>query len=142
MTLVRTRLLSHTDVERLVQDQRAFDQEELLLLCTVMEPVQVVDAVVKRRSHLDWLEFRTGWHALTGQQRLYIAPLDIDCLNRALFERAGPNDVTGLWPPVHGQGLPPDRTVRRLILRPSDETWWEDELYGAMEAWYKDPADG
>ncbi|GAB4547148.1 MAG: hypothetical protein Kow0063_41770 [Anaerolineae bacterium] len=133
---MRIRLLSHADVERLVRNPRAFGQEEPLLFCTVMELIQIADAAVKRRSNLDWSGFLNGWQTITEQKRLYVAPLDIDCLNRAIFERSDSHIVTGLWPAVCEQTLPPDRAVRRLILRPSEQSWWGDELYTEMEAWY------
>lgn len=133
---MRTKLLSHADVERLVQNPRAYERAGALLLCTVMEPLQVAASVVKRKSRLDWAGFLNGWQTATDMECLHVAPLDIDCLHRALFERSDSHIVTGLWPAACGRVLPPDRAVRRLILRPSGQTWWEDELYAEMEAWY------
>jgi len=133
---MRTRLLSHADVERLVQNSKVYERAGALLLCTVMEPLQVAASIVKRRRRLDWARFLNGWQTVTEMGCLYIAPLDVDCLNRALFARSDSHVVTGLWPAVCGQRLPPDQAVRRLTLRPSEQTWWEDELYAEMEAWY------
>ncbi len=135
---MKIRLFSHADVERIVQHPQAIEQEESLSLCTVMEPLLVADSVLKGRARLDWLTFRDGWQAVIGSGWLYVAPLDADCLNRALFERSDTYIVTGLWPEVRGRNLPPDRIVRRLILRPSEQTWWGDELYTEMEAWYEE----
>ena len=133
---MRTRLLSRDDVEFLAQHAQALEQEEALPMCTVVEPLLVADSVLKDRARLDWRTFRSGWQKVIDSRRLYVAPLDIDCLNRALFERSDTYVVTGLWSRVQEQALPPDHTVRRLILRPSEQTWWDDELYAEMESWY------
>lgn len=135
---MQTKLLSPTDIEHLVQHPHMLEQEESLPLCTVMEPLLAADSVLKGRARLDWLTFQDGWQAMIGSGRLHVAPLDADCLDRALFERSDAYVVTDLWPGVQGRNLSPDRTVRRLILRPSEQTWWDDELYAEMEAWYEE----
>ncbi len=138
---MHTTLLSTADLERLLH-RRSLPEREGLFLCTVMEPLQIADTILKDRSCLNWSEFLSEYRSAEVSERLHIAPLDADCLHRALFEHSESYDVIGLWSAVCERGLPPDRTVRRLILRPSEETWWEDELYDAMEAWCGEPADG
>jgi hypothetical protein len=133
---MRTRLLSHSDLERFAQEPAAINDEQSPLLCTIMEPVQVADAVIKCRLHLNWTEFLTGWRRIMEGGRLSVIPLDGDCLNRALFERSDSHVVTGLWVGACDRMVAPDRTIRRLILRPSGQNWWEDDLYDEMEAWY------
>lgn len=83
-----SRLLSRADVEWLVQHPQAFEQEGTLPLCTVVEPLLVADSALKGREPPDWFIFRDGWQAVIDAERLYVAPLDVDCLNRALFERS------------------------------------------------------
>lgn len=139
---MRIRLLSYADVERMVQHPQTLEQEDSLLLCTVMEPLLVADSVLKGRARLDWPTFRDAWQTVIGSRQLYVAPLDADCLNRALFERSDTYVVTGLWSEVEAQNLPPDRIVRRLILRSSEQIWWGDELYAEMEAWYEEELNG
>lgn len=135
--MLSSRLLSHTDIELLVERPQALEhtlEQDVLPLCTVVEPLLVADSALKGRGRLDWFTFRDGWQAVIDTRRLYVAPLDVDCLNRALFERSDEYIVTGLWPRVREHT--PDRSVRRLILRPSEQTWWGDELYAEMESWH------
>ncbi len=129
-----SRLLSSADVERLVKRPEMFEQESKLLLCTVVEPLLLADLALKSRGRLDWRAFQDGWQAVIDAGWLYIAPLDADCLNRALFEYSDDYTVTGLWPKA--QEGTPDCSVHRLIMRPSEQSWWEDELYSEMEFWY------
>lgn len=137
---LRDRVLAPAEFARVVEDPAALDryaQDDELPFCTVVEPLLLADGVYKGRTKLDWAHFRAGWEAIVVAKRLPIVGLDEACLQRALFER--PEDalhmVIGIWAPANDASLGPDRTVRRLILRPSEETWWDDDCFEAMEAW-------
>lgn len=105
-------------------------------LCTVMDLLEVGEDARKQRGQLDLGDFREGWQLVKDQ--LYVAELDQDCLYRALFERNDATVVIGIWTLAKGRTPGPERTVRRLILRPSPQTWWDDSHFAEMEAWYED----
>ena len=70
--------------------------------------------------------------------RLGEAPLGLlERLADALFDR-DEYIVTGLWPPAADRDVSPTPTlsVRRLLLRPSDQTWWDGDIYAEAEAIY------
>jgi len=130
-------LLSRSDVERVITDSYGRRQGNTLLLCTIVESLQIAEQVRKGRSRMHWRAFLRGWESSRETPNLYVAPLDADCLERALFERADMYTVVGLWSGIGSRTLPIERTMRRLILRPSEQTWWGDELYDEMETWYE-----
>ena len=134
---MQTKLLSLADVEHFIRSVESLD-EESMLLCTVMEPLQLAESVAKGKVQLIWPRFLNGLRQAVQQKQFYIAPLDIDCLNRAMFDRSETYNVTGLWADICSATMSPLRTVHRLILRPSEETWWEDELYAEMESWHEE----
>jgi hypothetical protein len=108
-------------------------------LGTIMEVLEVAEASKKGRARLDETVFRAGWRTLrerTGALRtgsLFLASLDQDGLSEALFDRGQGPDAVDLWPPVATSAISPARSVRRLILRPSDTRWWGGEAYDEME---------
>ena len=131
-----TKLLSRTDVRRLVEGRAAHGDSFSMMLCTVLEPIQLADHVQKGTENLTWPEFFAGFMALMETGNLYVAPLDMDCLNRALFDRSDTSNVIGLWNEVCSADITPVHTAHRLILRPSAENFWADDLYAEMEAWH------
>lgn len=130
-------LLSRSDVERVITDSYGRQQEDTLLLCTIVEPLQIAEQVRKGRARMHWRDFLREWKAARESLDLNVAPLDADCLERALFERADTYIAVGLWSGIGSHILPIERTMNRLILRPSEQTWWGDELYDEMETWYE-----
>lgn len=132
------KLLSRSELEALIDHAEDLDDSELLHLCTIVEPIQIVDLIVKRRVSMDWSGFQEGWQKLL-QNGLSVAPLDQDCLNRALFERSTAYAVSGLWAEACDRirCTTPDQSIHRLILRSSEQTWWGDECYNQMETWYE-----
>lgn len=137
-----TYLLPVSEVERLVRHSGNLSQQEGLLLCTIMEPIEVIDSAKKGRIRLTREDFLKGWNVMMQQPPLTIVPLDAECLARSLFERTDEQMVVGLWSGVEATGLTADgligRIVRRLILRPCEANWWESCLFDEMESWYAD----
>ena len=130
-------LLSRSDVERIIKGSYGQWQDDTLLLCTIVEPLQIAEQVRKGRTRMRRPDFLNGWKTARKTPTLDVAPLDADCLERALFERTDTYIAVGLWSGVGSHALPIERTMRRLILRPSEQTWWDDELYDEMETWYE-----
>jgi hypothetical protein len=145
--MIAIRLLDPPEVERLVR--RPDDVYDWLDphvgLCTIMDVLEVAEDARKGRGHLDRGAFLEGWGTLRAgaiaQGGVQVAVLDQDRLTDALFER-DETIVIGLWCDAVGRHLPPDRTVRRLVLRPSELTWWGDDLYQEMEGRYAETTDG
>lgn len=137
---MQTRLLSPGQIEKMIRRPHLSDESsDRIDLCTVMDLLEVAEDARKQRGQLNLTAFREGWQPVKNQ--LYVAELDQDCLNRSFFERDQASVVTGIWPLATGRVPGPERTVRRLILRPSVQTWWDDEHFTEMEAWYEDRDD-
>ena len=138
--LKRTHLLSVADIERLVQQPERHEEYGSLMLCTIMEPTEIIESAKKDRNRFDPKSFLYNWESFREQSALVVLPLDIDCLLRSLFEYSEEGIAMNLWGQAIAPGLTSERLigriVRRLALRPSIENWWEDELYDEMEAWY------
>lgn len=139
---VGVHLLSVSEVEKLLQHPERSGDFSSLLLCTVMEPLEVGEKTRKRMPGVDSEGFKRRWKALLEQApALTIEPLDDACLARSLFHYSETYVVLGLWPEVVAEGLTAEgliaHLVRRLILRPSTTTWWDEDLYQEMESWYE-----
>lgn len=68
---------------------------------------------------------------------VHVIGLDQDALLRGLFDyEEGSKDDMQLWGEITDCTIPPDRTIRRIILRPSNMNWWENDLYQVMEDWF------
>ena len=139
--MMTIRLLTPPEVERLVRRPDGVHDwlDTDTGLCTIMDVLEVAEDVRKGRGRLDRGAFLEGWQVLRAgaiaRGDVLVAVLDHDRLSEALFER-DEAVVIGLWPDAVGRHLPPGRTVRRLIFRPSESTWWGDDLYQEMEARY------
>ena len=138
-------LLTPREVERLLRrpDNAHRWLDSHVGLCTIMDILEVAEDARKGRGRLDRVAFLEGWRVLQAgvivHGGLQVAALNQDRLTDALFER-DEAVVVGLWSNAVGRELPPTRTVRRLILRPSEHTWWGD-LYQEMEAYYAEAID-
>lgn len=76
--------------------------------------------------------------SLAGKGLVYVADLDHDVLNKALFEREN-NIVHGFWSKATNSRIPPRRSIRYLTLRISDESvWWSEDVYLQMEQYHAD----
>jgi hypothetical protein len=104
-----------------------------------MEVLEVAEAAGKGRGSLYLEAFRAGWRQLRGpggalrEGHVFLASLDQDCLAESLFAQGQGLSAVNLWPEVVGTATTPARSVRRLILRPSDAKWWGAEAYREME---------
>ena len=58
-----------------------------------------------------------------------IAELEASNLAKSLFS----NDTDRLWEEAARSSISPITSLRRLTLRPSEQTWWDGELYEEME---------
>jgi len=135
-------LLSVSEVERLLDHPERSTDYSSLLLCTVMEPLEAAEKIRKRGQGVDSEGLKKRWQALLEQAHaLTVEPLDDASLARSLFRYSDTYVVLGLWPEVIAEGLTAEglitRLVRRLILRPSAATWWDEDLYQEMESWYE-----
>lgn len=141
--MLRTRLLSRSEIEGIAERPDQCQSYGALLLCTIMEPIELTDHAKKGRWHLDQVRFLAVWRTLVLEGAVIVAGLDANCLIRSLFDRSEDDLVIGLWSGAVAEGLTSDellgRIVRRLILRPSEQNWWEPDLFGEMENWYGDP---
>lgn len=129
------KLLAWSELEDYLHHPHKLQALSVLHVCTVMEAIDVADQVLKRRVSMTWSVYEAGLANLK-QHGFLIEPLDRACLTRALFERPDSYNVSGLWGPACDSDVSPGQTVRRLILRPSDEMWWDDGLYDVMENWF------
>lgn len=140
--IVEACLLSPSDVEHLAQRPERSSRYGSLQLCTIMEPIEVIDSAKKGRNKATCEEFLRGWIAMTRQMPLMVVTLDAERLTRSLFERTDEQLVVSLWPGVEATGLTANdligRIVRRLILRPYEYDWWGPQPFETMEGWYDD----
>jgi hypothetical protein len=104
-----------------------------------MEVLEAAEGAKKGRGNLAHAQFRAAWNQLrqpTGplrDGRVFLATLDQDCLTECLFDTGQGPSAVHLWSAVAGTATTPARSVRRLILRPSDTKWWGDGAYREME---------
>src|SRR4051794_8271126 len=95
-------------------------------LGTIMEVLEVAETAKKERGSLSQSAFREGWNHLRGpgealrDGRVFLASLDQNCLTESLFDQSQGAATVNLWTEVVGTSMTPARSVRRLILRPSD----------------------
>jgi hypothetical protein len=118
------------------------------LLGTIVDVLQVAEGCKKGESG-GLAAFRAGWAALwespdglleKGMLQLY--GLDKDCLLAALFDwdRDKGDEGIEIWDQAADHTTRPWRTMRRLILRPTEQRYWDQDLYDAMEGHFgKEP---
>jgi hypothetical protein len=143
---MRIKLLTSSDVKQIVHNPLTAHQQldGDIGLCTIIEVLETAEKARKGKGTMDIPAFLQGWHILREEGGalacgdVQVAVLDQYCLMEDLFQRNEAHVVTGLWPQAVGIDLPPDRTIRRLILRPSERKWWGEEPYSEMESWYEE----
>ncbi len=133
-------LLTRTDIEkRLAGANDRDNSEEKVGLCPVVELFELCEAVKKNKSKVEINWFRSGMQTLLNDSiargEIIVINLDQLCLARSLFDREEEN-VVDLWPAAANNLIAPSHSIRRLLLRPSDQTWWDDEIYAESEAIY------
>jgi len=143
---IRTRLLTRADVKRQLlsrarlTDKDESDYTEEIGICPIVELLELCELIKKGRIKASLISFREGMQAfqdsLVRRGEVIIVELDQNCLAHSLFEWDD-HAVTGLWPPAANRQVSPTRSVRRLLLRPSKQTWWDGDIYAEAEAIYK-----
>jgi hypothetical protein len=120
------------------------------LLGTVVDVLQIGEGCKKGQEAFDVATFRAGWEALRetpgglledGTLQLY--GLDRSCLLAALFDWDREEGEQGicLWSPAADRRTRPWRSMRRLILRPTEERFWDQDVYDAMEQMFGEEPD-
>jgi hypothetical protein len=109
------------------------------LLGTIMDILQIAEGC-KKGSGIEEDAFRAGWEAMRERAGLLedgtvqLLGLDREELLDALFDhdrRHGEEGVS-IWALVQRETRP-WRTMRRLMLRPTEQRWWDQDTFDAME---------
>jgi len=128
------RLLTRRDVEQQLSRPRESTDEEMGI-CPIIELVELCELLKKGKLKLDRDSLRLGMQVMQEEQAVFIVALDQERLADALFDR-DEYIVTGLWSPAANRTVSPTHSVRRLLLRPSNQTWWDGDIYAEAEAIY------
>jgi hypothetical protein len=108
-------------------------------LGTIMDLIELADRAKKGRGHFHEGAFRQGWKKCRTQDgalndgSVCLVSLDQDCLAESLFDHCQGSCAVKLWPLISNTTTTPSRSVRRLILRPSETKWWGDAAFHEME---------
>ena len=142
---IAIRLLTITDLERQLlgpagpTDTTRSGPIEEMGICPIMELLELCELLKKGKLNSNLNSFRLGVQALqdgpVSLGEVIIVTLDQQCLADALFER-DEHVVTDLWPLAANCRISPACSVRRLLLRPSDRTWWDGDIFAEAEAIY------
>jgi hypothetical protein len=141
---VQTRLLTRTDIKRLLRAGRSMytvepGPMEEIGICPIVELLELCESIKKGRLRSDMASFKSGMQVLDeGPVRcgeVAIIVLDRERLANSLFER-DQHIVIGLWPPAANRRVLLTHSVRRLLLRPSEQTWWDGDIYAEAEVIY------
>ncbi|MBV9125738.1 MAG: hypothetical protein JO112_20505 [Planctomycetes bacterium] len=134
-------LLQHSDEREQRRGQ--------FLLGTIVDVLQLAEGC-KKGEVLDLAAFRAGWKALgekpaglLADGTLQCCGLDQDGLLDALFDwdRAEGEEGIEIWDQAADRTQPPWRTLRRLILRPTEQRYWDQGVYDAMEQLFGEEPD-
>lgn len=137
MCSLRSLLLSKSQVEDILEHGVDGSAYESISIMTIVEPLLILEDVKKKGKPCNASSFRTKWETLIRSSLVHVVGLDQDALLRGLFDNEEGHKVDlQLWGEVTDCTIPPDRTIRRIILRPSDMNWWEYDLYQVMEDWF------
>jgi len=143
---IRPRLLTRADLEQQLLSRSRLtgkdepDYVEVIGICPIVELLELCELIKKGKIRTTLFSFREGMQAfqnsLVRHGKVIIIDLDRNCLINALFEWDD-HAVTGLWPPAANRQISPTHSVRRLLLRPSEQTWWDGDIYAESEAIYR-----
>jgi len=136
-------LLTRTDIERQLLRAKNYEKSDNetkeVGICPVVELLELCEAVKKNKTKLELNQFRSGMQTLLdgsiSRGEIITVNLDQSCLTNSLFDRDEEN-VIDLWLPAANNLIAPSHSIRRLLLRPSDQTWWDGEIYAEAEAIY------
>jgi hypothetical protein len=127
------------------ESERARRRENLargeFLIETIVDVLEIAEGCKKGVEDLGEMEFLAAWNTLRLQPSLLdegilqLFGLSRADLLEALFDwdrRRGEEGIS-IWDKASEPGTRPSRTMRRLILRPTEQRWWDSEIYDAME---------
>jgi len=101
-------------------------------LCTISDLFDLAELVRKSKDGKLPGEFKAATRELLRMGDVCIESLDADRLHRNMFDDCY-GRRPGLWPPARDPSVSIGKTLRRLILRISDTSWWDDEVYEEMD---------
>lgn len=123
------------------QDEDNLESEGNLGICPITELLELCERIKKQRPAA-LVPFRRSIEAIqdsTIQCELVLAiliPLDQRRLGDSLFERDEQFRVNALWAPGSDKRMRCMHSVRRLLLRPAESTWWDHTVYDRAEEIY------
>jgi hypothetical protein len=143
-------LLKLVDWHALLHDPNERERRRgQFLMGTIVDVLQVAEGC-KKGDAVALSAFRAGWEALNEvpggllqDGTLQLCALDKDCLLDALFDwdRTLGEEGISLWAPAADPTTRPWRTMRRLILRPTEQRYWDQDLYDVMEQMFGEEPD-
>jgi hypothetical protein len=118
------------------------------LLGTIADVLQICEGCKKGRAIQEGA-FRAGWDALRQERglledgTLLLLGLNQNALLEALFDydREQGDEGIVIWERITEPGTRPWRTMRRLMLRPTEERWWDQDVFDAMEQLFGEEPD-
>ena len=139
-------LVTHERIEACIlrgerTDDPLDDQYGEVGVCPVTELIELSERI-KKHSLASLVSYREGVNAIQDGivrcelLQAVIVPLDQERLADSLFERDDQGRKTSLWMPGCDPEIRCMHSVRRLILRPTHETWWGHEVYAFSEEIY------
>lgn len=139
-------LMTHDQIENCLQEAQGYDtsdpeSEKAIGLCPVTELLELCEMI--KKHHLTSLaSFKQRIDAIPSEGircdslLAVIIPLDQQRLVDSLFERDDQFRVNNLWAPGSDGEVRCMHSVRRLLLRPTEQTWWDHYVYDLAEELY------
>jgi hypothetical protein len=127
------------------EDERARRRDNYargeFLIGTIIDVLEIAEGCKKGSEEIGEMEFLAAWDTLhQGQGLLDKGVLQLLGLGRedlleALFDGDPQRSDEGvsIWAEVSGSGTRPSRSMRRLILRPTESRWLDEDIYEQME---------
>jgi hypothetical protein len=144
--MVNMRLLTHDQIEDCLREAQSDDSldpgsSSEIGICPVTELLELCERIKKHGSvplaslkrSLDTMPYEG---IRCDSLLTIILPLDQQRLANALFERDEQSRVHSLWAPGSDGAVRCMHSVRRLLLRPTEQTWWDPHLYDLAEEIY------
>ena len=111
------------------------------LIGTIVDVLEIAEGCKKGIEDVGEREFLTAWRAihqppsLMDEGVLQLLGLAREDLLEALFDwdRQRGEEGISIWARVSEPGIRPSRSMRRLILRPTEQRWLDEEIYEQME---------
>lgn len=139
-------LLTHDQVERCLQKTQGSGSadpgsEKAIGICPVTELLELCESI-KKREPASLVSFRQNVDGIQDgiikceSFLAAIIPLNQQRLSDSLFERDDQLRVNNLWAPGSDREIRCMHSVRRLLLRPTEQTWWDPYVYDLAEEVY------